>query len=80
MEIRILDRCFLLVERRDFWETSSHEDPTMIVRIFLGLVFVVFGSNGFLQSLPMPLPHNITGDFLHASFASHYVMPSPLAR
>ncbi len=47
---------------------------TIIVRILLGLVFVVFGSNGFLQFLPMPpLPHNITGDFLHAFFASHYV-------
>ncbi len=47
---------------------------TIVVRILLGLVFVVFGSNGFLQFLPMPpLPHNITGDFLHAFFVSHYV-------
>ena len=38
------------------------------------LVFVVFGSNGFLQFLPMPpLPHDITGDFLRAFLASHYL-------
>ena len=47
---------------------------TIIVRILLGLVFVVFGSNGFLHFLPMPeLPHNLTGDFLRAFFVSHYV-------
>lgn len=47
---------------------------TIIVRVLLGLVFVVFGSNGFLQFLPMPpLPHNITGDFLRAFFVSHYI-------
>ena len=54
---------------------------TITVRVFLGLVFVVFGSNGFLQFLPMPpLPHGVTGEFLHAFFASHYVYASPLAR
>jgi uncharacterized membrane protein YphA (DoxX/SURF4 family) len=55
---------------------------TVIVRILLGLVFVVFGSNGFLQFLPMPpLPHDITGDFLHAFMPSSQVTtPSPLAR
>ena len=47
---------------------------TIVVRVLLGLVFVVFGSNGFLHFLPMPpLPHNITGDFLNALFVSHYV-------
>jgi hypothetical protein len=29
---------------------------TIIVRILLGLVFVVFGSGGFLQFLLPPLP------------------------
>ena len=44
---------------------------TIIVRILLGLVFVVFGANGFL---PMPeLPHNLAGEFLHAFMASGYV-------
>jgi putative oxidoreductase len=47
---------------------------TIVVRILLGLVFVVFGSNGFLQFLPMPpLPHDVTGDFLRAFFVSHYI-------
>jgi putative oxidoreductase len=57
---------------------SSHdarmEIATVIARILLGLIFVVFGSNAFLRFLPMPpLPQGITGEYLHAFFASGYV-------
>ncbi len=47
---------------------------TLIARVLLGLVFVVFGSNAFLHFLPMPpLPHGVAGEYLHAFFASGYV-------
>ena len=47
---------------------------TIIARVFLGLIFVVFGSNAFLRFLPMPpLPQGVTGEYLHAFFASGYV-------
>jgi putative oxidoreductase len=47
---------------------------TIIARVFLGLIFVVFGSNAFLHFLPMPpLPQGVTGEYLHAFFASGYV-------
>jgi putative oxidoreductase len=47
---------------------------TLIVRILLGLIFVVFGSNGFLHFLPMgSLPQGAAGKFLSALFESHYV-------
>ena len=47
---------------------------TIIARILLGLIFVLFGSNGFLRFLPMPpLPQGVTGEYLHAFFASGYV-------
>ena len=47
---------------------------TIIVRILLGLIFVFFGANGFLHFLPMPpLPQGVTGEYLHAFFASGYV-------
>jgi uncharacterized membrane protein YphA (DoxX/SURF4 family) len=47
---------------------------TIIARILLGLIFVVFGSNAFLRFLPMPpLPQNLAGDFLKVFFASGYV-------
>jgi uncharacterized membrane protein YphA (DoxX/SURF4 family) len=47
---------------------------TIIARVLLGLVFVVFGSNAFLHFLPMPpLPQGVAGEYLHAFFASGYV-------
>jgi uncharacterized membrane protein YphA (DoxX/SURF4 family) len=47
---------------------------TIIARILLGLIFVVFGSNAFLHFLPMPpLPQGTTGEYLHALFASGYI-------
>jgi len=47
---------------------------TIIVRVLLALLFVVFGLNGFLRFLPMPeLPHNLAREFLHAFLESGYV-------
>ena len=47
---------------------------TICVRIFLGLVFVFFGSNAFLRFLPMPpLPEGTAGLYLKAFFDSGYV-------
>jgi len=47
---------------------------TISARIFLGLVFVFFGSNAFLRFLPMPpLPEGTAGLYLKAFFDSGYV-------
>ena len=47
---------------------------TIIVRVLLGLVFVVFGSNIFLHFIPMPpLPATLAGDFSKALMQSHYI-------
>ena len=40
----------------------------------LGLVFVVFGLNGFLNFISMPPPGGIAGQFMGALYASHYVV------
>ncbi|MDT5120886.1 MAG: putative oxidoreductase [Acidobacteriota bacterium] len=46
---------------------------TLIARILLGLIFVVFGLNGFLNFLSMgPMPTGLAGQFMGALFASHY--------
>jgi hypothetical protein len=44
-----------------------------IARFLLGLVFVVFGLNGFLNFIPMPPPTGIAGQFVGALFLSHYL-------
>jgi len=46
---------------------------TIIARILLGLVFVVFGSNAFLHFIPMPPPPaGLAGDFMKSLFMSQY--------
>jgi putative oxidoreductase len=46
---------------------------TLIARILLGLIFVVFGLNGFLNFLSMgPMPTGLAGQFIGALFLSHY--------
>src|SRR6267142_7154878 len=46
---------------------------TLIARILLGLICVVFGLNGFLNFLSMgPMPTGLAGQFMGALFVSHY--------
>jgi putative oxidoreductase len=46
---------------------------TLIARLLLGLIFVVFGLNGFLNFLNMgPLPTGLAGQFIGALAQSHY--------
>lgn len=45
----------------------------LIARLLLGLIFVVFGLNGFLNFLSMgPMPAGLAGQFIGALFLSHY--------
>ncbi len=46
---------------------------TIIARLLLGLVFVVFGSNAFLHFLPMPPMSGAAGDFIGAMNATGYL-------
>jgi putative oxidoreductase len=45
----------------------------IVARILMGLVFVFFGLNGFLQFIKAPMPTGLAGQFLMALFQSHYV-------
>jgi putative oxidoreductase len=45
----------------------------LIARILLGLIFVVFGLNGFLLFIPMgPMPPGLAGQFSTVLMQSHY--------
>ncbi len=47
----------------------------LISRILLGLVFVVFGLNGFMHFIPMgPMPTGAAGQFIGALMQTHYVL------
>src|SRR6201987_2485241 len=47
----------------------------IVSRFLLGLIFLIFGLNGFLHFIPMPLPGGVAGQFFGALFVSNYLVP-----
>ena len=47
---------------------------TLIARILLGLLFQVFGLNGFLHFIPMPPPTGLAAQYMGALYVSHYLV------
>jgi len=45
---------------------------TLVARILLGLIFVFFGLNGFLNFLKGPMPSGLALQFMGALIQSHY--------
>jgi len=45
---------------------------SLIARPLLGLIFLVFGLNGFLHFIPMPPPTGVALQFFMAMIATHY--------
>lgn len=46
---------------------------SIIARYLAGLIFLVFGLNGFLNFIPLPPPGGIAAQFMGALYASHYL-------
>jgi hypothetical protein len=44
-----------------------------IARYLAGLIFLVFGLNGFMHFIPLPPPSGVAGQFMGALFVSHYL-------
>lgn len=44
-----------------------------IARFLAGVIFLVFGLNGFLHFIPLPPPDGVAGQFMGALFVSHYL-------
>src|ERR1700724_1346602 len=60
------------------WLPIQKENPVMrtasaIARYLAGVIFLVFGLNGFLNFIPLPPPGGIAGHFMGALYASHYL-------
>jgi len=45
----------------------------VIARYLAGVIFLVFGLNGFLNFIPLPPPTGVAGQFMGALYASHYL-------
>jgi hypothetical protein len=70
----------LEVKRIDAMAGDRHSkgEPVMrtvsaIARYLAGVIFLVFGLNGFLNFIPLPPPGGIAGQFMGALYASHYL-------
>jgi putative oxidoreductase len=44
----------------------------LIARILLGIMFTIFGLNGFLNFIPQPPPAGMVATFVGVLFSSHY--------
>ncbi len=44
-----------------------------VARYLAGVIFVVFGLNGFLHFIPLPPPSGVAGEFMGALYVSHYL-------
>ena len=47
---------------------------SLIARYLLGIIFLVFGANGFLNFIPMPPPTGLAGQYMGALFVSHFLV------
>jgi putative oxidoreductase len=54
-------------------ENSVMKTASAIARYLSGVIFLVFGLNGFLNFIPMPPPGGIAGQFMGALYASRYL-------
>src|SRR3989449_7646378 len=54
-------------------ENQVMRTASAIARYLAGVVFLVFGLNGFLNFIPLPPPGGIAGQFMGALYASHYL-------
>ena len=48
---------------------------TKIIRLLLGIMLVVFGSNKFLHFIPLPPATGSAGDFMNSLGATGYIFP-----
>src|ERR1700730_3631088 len=65
MALGVLDDVTLIKE-------NKMKIASIIARYLLGLIFLVFGLNGFLNFLHMPGPTGVAAQFFGAIFVSHF--------
>jgi putative oxidoreductase len=46
----------------------------MISRLLMGIIFLVFGLNGFLHFIPIPPMEGVAGQFMGALYTSNYLI------
>ncbi len=58
-----------------FSKSKAFKLAAHIARVLLGLIFLVFGLNGFLRFIPMPPPAGAAAEFLYGLVKAQYFLP-----
>ena len=69
-----IDEKYIDVNIIDIKPNTNMKITTVIARFLLGLIFLVFGLNGFLHFIPASLPSGTAGQFVGALFVSNYLV------
>ncbi len=59
-----------------FSESKAFTITAHVTRVLLGLIFLVFGLNGFLHFIPMPPPTGTAGEFMFGLMKAPYMFPA----
>ncbi len=62
----------LLKLQSSFKSSNLMKIVSTIARVLLGLLFTVFGLNGFFQFIHMPPPSGVAGQYLGILFSTHF--------
>jgi uncharacterized membrane protein YphA (DoxX/SURF4 family) len=69
IDFNYIDINILCINTKD----TTMKITSVIARFLLGLIFLVFGLNGFFHFILMPPPTGVAGQFMGALFVSHYL-------
>src|SRR5580704_10941793 len=61
------------MQRRRSKRRTRMKTASTVARYLAGVIFLVFGLNGFLHFIPLPPPSGVAGQFMGALFVSHYL-------
>ena len=54
-------------------ENQVMRSASVVARYLAGVIFLVFGLNGFLHFIPLPPPEGVAGQFMGALYVTHYL-------
>jgi putative oxidoreductase len=70
IDINMID---VMLNDRQLRGVPVMKTASIIARYLAGVIFLVFGLNGFLNFIHLPPPAGVAGQFMGALFVSHYL-------
>src|SRR5689334_21522505 len=71
IDINIINANSMALEPRK--ENPVMRTASVIARYLAGVIFLVFGLNGFLHFIPLPPPQGVAGQFIGSLYITHFL-------